>query len=126
MQGGRNVTSDEVYDLLSEARRVKDIGTRIWLLDNQDSDLKKYLRYTYAPSLQYRRYIVKGVVKAVGQGSNTIDASGFLLLRAVSNRSLSGQTSISVLKTYVRNLSYKSGEMFKCMLLKDLRIWEKV
>ena len=76
------------------------------------------LRYAYDP---YKRYhVTRGTVR--GSGTDILGADQFVLLDKLSMRELSGNAAPYAVSQMCQRLTPVSAEMFKRILLKDLRI----
>jgi DNA ligase 1 len=77
----------------------------------------KILKAALDPSIRY--YL--NVPTTRGAGTNQLNDMSWRILAVLSDRSLSGTKAKNVVTSHIHSLTPKSGELFKRILLKDLR-----
>jgi len=108
------ISSDKAYDLFDKIARASG-STKQLLLRRQD--VMDYLLAAYDPYTKF--YITKS---ARGQGFYEFDEVTWTVLEKLSTRNLSGHEAQIVVDVLTREMTWKSSELFRMILNKDLRM----
>lgn len=89
-------------------------------LSKGDDLLKEILYRAYHP---LKKYYIKSI-PWIARGSNTLQTLGpwTRLLEASSARTITGYSQQSAFKSLIESLTHADAELFKCIVLKDLKI----
>lgn len=108
----------QLYRTSSTTGRIQKLRAIADNLGEWSEVFKTALVYTYDP---YRRYYVtRGTVR--GSGTKTLGPEEFRFLDKLANRTISGYAAQYNVSQVCQRLTVTSAEMFKRILLKDLRI----
>jgi len=109
-----------VVDYFKQLEQVSGTNAKIAVLRQADSLCKCVLRYTYEPLWMYGIKQFECRPKGNLYYERTTDYA-FLLLERLRNGVLSGNAAKQEVESYISQLDKPHGELFKKILLKDLR-----
>ena len=107
------LASDAVFDLLEKVSQASGYNKRSLL----HPELKPYLQAAYNP---YKRYFVTNA--NTGIGKDQFSTITWNLLAHLAKRSVSGHEAQNVINEHTKDMTWKSAELFRRILKKDLRI----
>jgi DNA ligase-1 len=116
------MNSDQIYDLIEQVAATPGKNDKIALLKThaEDDDLRLVMAAAYDPLVSY------GIRKiperdAMHGGGKEMDGRSWRIIKEMAARELTGNAMIGQLQIELDRLTFKSAELFKRILLKDMR-----
>lgn len=108
------ISSDKCFDLLA---CIANTPGRIGKMQLMIGDLRPILWWAYNPDITF------GMKKiyTTGVGNNEFNQHTFRLLSVLAKRNLTGNDAETTTVMHVRTLTYKSGELLRMIIEKDLK-----
>ena len=118
------MTGEEILDVLNAIAATSSSNEKISLLKkNNNSDLRNILSWALNPYITFGIADLKFVDKhyTQGKGSSSFRNGSISLLNYLSSRKLTGNDARSAIGKHLETLAPKDAELFRRILLKDLR-----
>lgn len=115
------MTSSEVFALIEQVAATSSKNEKEALLKANASDelLKRVLNYAYNPFKTYGVRKMPSFTEDAEQDG--FDEQTWIILDALIDRSLSGNAALEAISGHMRHLDEHSRELFKRIILKDMR-----
>lgn len=115
------MNSNEIFDLIEQVRATPGKNDKIALLKKNagDTALQDVLKATYNPLVSYG--IRKVPERTETGGDAGIDHKTWLIIEQMATRELTGNAMIAAVQEEMNRLSDMSAELFKRIILKDMR-----
>jgi len=117
------MNSNEIFDLIEQVAATPGKNDKIALLKAHAGDytLKRVLAAAYNPLISYGIRKVPERPSIEIQGMNPIDDKTWAIIDDMATRKLTGNAMLEQVASELVRLSHKSAELFKRILLKDMR-----
>lgn len=112
------MNSDQTYNLLLKMRYTSSRNDKLEILRDVPSI---FLKFAYHPHWTYQFSDTSSVAMMRGLGTNTINMKHIQLLCDLKNRKITGNKALYAVGNVMKDLSYWSAELFKCILFKDFK-----
>jgi DNA ligase-1 len=113
------MNSDSVFQRIFNIAGTPKRLFKIALIPKDDRHFKTVCVYALHPHYNYG--VKKGLEKARGTGKKQFNATTWKILNNLKERKLTGNAAKNAVFSYLKSLTPASAELFKMILLKDLR-----
>lgn len=115
--------TDDVFDLIEQVAALPGKNDKIALLKEHASAnlLRAVLEATYNPLTTYGLRKVPGQNHEAARTTGSFSATTWAVLSGMKTRHLTGNSALGVIQDEMNELSSKSAELFKRIILKDMR-----
>lgn len=118
-----NMNSDQVFDLIESVSATSGKNDKIAMLKAASGSdlLRAVLESTYNPLISYGIRMVPERATDLAEHGDQVDVETWRIINSMARRKLTGGLMLATVEKEMTRLSKKSAELFKRIILKDMR-----